>query len=214
MGADQTDASDQDLTVPSFAGGTDPGKTVYDSPGPLQLRRRFAEGDLILSRYRVTGELGQGGMGIVYRCHDVWDRYPEQGIRGSWQRGLALGGEVAVDAYPYYVTRVDPMPLGALARHILDRVKPLGQNGVLVTGDLQQQVSRVATGTGAITKPLEMRELGADVGILSDDYTTHVRIGAHMRELGFPTILVNHGVAEEWGVQNLAAYLARTFPDL
>jgi hypothetical protein len=59
-----------------------------------------------------------------------------------------------------------------------------------------------------------MRELGADVGILSDDYYTHVRMGTHIRELGFPTIIVNHGVAEEWGVRNLAAYLARTFPDL
>ena len=32
--------------------------------------RRFAVGDLIMNRYRVISELGQGGMGVVYECLD------------------------------------------------------------------------------------------------------------------------------------------------
>jgi putative NIF3 family GTP cyclohydrolase 1 type 2 len=157
--------------------------------------------------------LAESGM-VVYRCHDVWDRFPEFGIRDAWQRGLDLGGEIVVDRYPYLITRIEPRCLGELARHVLSRLQPLSQNGVLVTGDLERAVSRIATGTGAIDDPLHMYALGADVALIVDDYYRHVREGAHVRELGFATITVNHGVAEEWGVANLAAYLADAFPSL
>jgi putative NIF3 family GTP cyclohydrolase 1 type 2 len=157
--------------------------------------------------------LAESGM-VAYRCHDVWDRFPEIGIRWAWQRGLELGGEIAVDQYPYLVTQVEPLTLGDLARHVLARIRPLGQNGVLVTGDLERPVSRVATGTGAIDDPLEMVKLGADVALIVDDYYRHVREGVHVRELGFATITVNHGVAEEWGIRNLATYLGQAFPEL
>jgi putative NIF3 family GTP cyclohydrolase 1 type 2 len=157
--------------------------------------------------------LARSGL-VVYRCHDVWDRFPEIGIRWAWQKGLHLGGEIVVDQYPYLVTRVEPTTLGHLARHVLAGVQPLGQNGVLVTGDLDRPISRVASGTGAIDDPLEMFKLGADVAIVVDDYYRHVREGAHVRELDFATLTVNHGVAEEWGVRNLARYLEEAFPSL
>ena len=64
------------------------------------------------------------------------------------------------------------------------------------------------------TDPVKMMELGAEAGILTDDYYLHVRMGVHACELDFPTIVVNHGVSEEWGVRNLACYLRRVFPAL
>jgi hypothetical protein len=59
-----------------------------------------------------------------------------------------------------------------------------------------------------------MYALGADVALVVDDYYRHVREGVHVRELGLCTITVNHGVAEEWGVHNLATYLGEAFPEL
>lgn len=151
---------------------------------------------------------------VVYRCHDVWDRFPESGIRDTWQRELKLGGKIVKDEYPFYVTEVSPIALGDLAKHLLKMLKPLGQNGVVVTGDLNKKVSRIGTGTGQNNNSVALRDAGADVGIMTDDGYNNVRMGHHANELGFPTIVVNHGVSEEWSLRNLATYLQKTFPQL
>lgn len=151
---------------------------------------------------------------VVYRCHDFWDRFPSEGIRDSWRAGLKIGDRIVADEYPLYVTEIDPITVRDLAHHVLQQIQPLGQNGVMVSGDLEKKVSRVGTGTGVTNKPVQMMRLGADVGIMSDDYYLHVRMGVHASELDFPTIFVNHGVSEEWGIRNLARYLQRGFPGL
>ena len=36
---------------------------------------------------------------VVFRCHDFWDGFPDEGIRWAWQRGLELRGKIVEDAY-------------------------------------------------------------------------------------------------------------------
>jgi putative NIF3 family GTP cyclohydrolase 1 type 2 len=151
---------------------------------------------------------------VVYRCHDVWDRFPGEGIRDTWRDGLKIGDRIFADEYPLYVTEIEPMTVYDLALHVLRQIKPLGQNGIMVSGNLKKMVNRVGTGTGMSHNPPGMRALGADIGIMTDDGYKHVRIGVHANELDFPTIFVNHGVTEEWGIKNLAVYIRRSFPDL
>ena len=157
--------------------------------------------------------IDQSGL-VVFRCHDVWDNFPEFGVRDSWREGLDLKGEIVADEYPCYVTRIEPVRLGELARHILGRLKPLGQNGLLVSGDQERVVATIATGTGVSTNPIWTHDLGAGVSVISNDYYLRVRMGAHAEELGIPTIMVDHGVSEEWGIENLARYLTNEFDEL
>src|SRR5215813_11396865 len=56
--------------------------------------RGFRKGDLVLGRYRVTGGLGQGRLGVVYRCEDE-----------------VSGLEVALKALPREITS-DPVAMG------------------------------------------------------------------------------------------------------
>jgi putative NIF3 family GTP cyclohydrolase 1 type 2 len=151
---------------------------------------------------------------VVFRCHDAWDNFPALGIRDSWREGLHLDGMIVVDEYPCYVTKIEPIRLVDLAQHILSLVKPLGQNGVLFSGDEDRVVSTIATGTGVSTNPVWMHKLGADVPVITNDYYVRVRMGSHAEELDIPTIMVDHGVSEEWGIQSLARYLSNEFMNL
>ena len=151
---------------------------------------------------------------VVFRCHDAWDRVPKIGIRDTWRKELNIGDKILVDAYPFYVTEVAPISVRDLAKHILKQIKPLGQNGIVVSGNLEKKVTKIGTGTGAIVDPFGLRDAGSDIGIISDDYYVHVRMGVHANELDYPVILVNHGVSEEWGIMNLARYLQGVFPSL
>lgn len=150
---------------------------------------------------------------VVYRCHDVWDVMPEIGIVDSWARGLGFEGEPAA-AQRFYVAYPVEGTLGSVARHIRDKVAPIGQERVMVIGDQNQPVSRIALGTGAITQLDVMVGLGADVVVGTDDGMSVWSAGEWALDKGLPLILVNHATAEEWGIANLASYVGESFPDV
>lgn len=154
--------------------------------------------------------LDRTGM-VIYRCHDVWDRFPEIGIPDAWARFLDLGPVVARDAY-HRVIATPRVTAWELVTMVLDRVRILGEQAVLFSGAKDQMVSRVGIGTGAITDVQAMLALGADAILATDDGIQQWREGAYCADAGLPLLVVNHAVAEIPGMRAMAHYLQEQFP--
>jgi len=157
--------------------------------------------------------LDEAGITVV-RCHDLWDRYPQLGIVDSWAAWLELPGEpLAHDGY-YAVFDLGERTLTDLARQVLERTRPLGQETVDLVGDPDQTVRRLAIGCGAITEVRRMVELGADCCLVTDDGFCYWARGSWLLDRGTPALVVNHAVAEEPGMRNLAQHLQQHFPQV
>lgn len=156
--------------------------------------------------------LDRTGM-AVYRCHDVWDQYPQIGIPDAWAKFLGLGPVVAADAY-HRIIATPRVTAWELVTMVLERVRTLGQQAVLFSGAKDQMVSRVGIGTGAITNVHTMLALGADAILATDDGTDQWREGSYLADAGVPFLVVNHATAEAPGMQAMARYLQAQFPDV
>jgi len=162
------------------------------------------------------------GMAIV-RCHDVWDRVPEIGIRDAWASFLGFEEEldrrIAWDrgeGRPFCgVYEIEPVKAEELANRVAAKVADLGQDRVQLLGPADSIVSTVAVGTGAITPFRQMvRELQADLVICSDDGFSYWRDGGLAIDMQQPVVIVNHACTEEIGVARLAEHLAERFPQV
>jgi len=151
----------------------------------------------------------------VLRCHDVWDSWPEIGIRGSWANWLGLTELVAESADPWHAMyAIQPVPLRDFARRVAKRVAPLGEDSVSVIGEPERMVSRPAVGVGCGGPDKDMVDLGADVLIVCYDGASYWQTRERLAELGAAVICVEHGTSEMPGMMNLVKYLGRTFPEL
>jgi putative NIF3 family GTP cyclohydrolase 1 type 2 len=155
----------------------------------------------------------ESGM-VILRCHDLWDQYPDIGIPDSWAEQLGFTNPVGGEGY-FRVYDVSGRTAGDVAGHAAIRVKSLGQEAVQLIGPSDKPVRRVAIGCGAITPYRRfLTELGADLAICTDDGFTYWRDGALAIDLEMPVIIVNHPVAEEYGLKLLADRLADQFPQV
>jgi len=160
---------------------------------------------------RAKAELLDSTGMVVYRCHDAWDVFPDVGVLDSWARGLGLEGRpLAAERY-YAVYSVPEVALIDLADEVAHRTRPLGQNAVAYAGDPDQMVTRLGIGTGAITDIGHMVDMGADCCLITDDGVCGWAQISWLLDAGLAAIRVNHCVAEEWGMANLADYLRKTF---
>jgi len=147
---------------------------------------------------------------VVMRCHDVWDRVPEIGIVDSWAAQLGLKGGSAGNA----TEAVHPAPaatLEDLAEYVLEKTRPLGQDGVEMIGEPKARITRVGIGCGAGTNYRKMVKMGADAVIGTDDGMHYWADGSWALDRGLPVVVVAHCISEEPGMKNLAAYIGREF---
>ena len=150
---------------------------------------------------------------VVYRCHDVWDRFPERGIIDAWSDFLQLGEPVRRDGY-YRLHELPSTTAWEVAQRIGRRVAELGEQMVQFMGPRHKMVQRLAIGTGAITDVRRMVDLGADLLLTTDDGVVLWRDGAWVADLGLPMIIVNHMTSEIPGLRQLAAYLGEQYPQV
>lgn len=166
--------------------------------------------------------LEQSGMAVI-RCHDVWDRVPEIGIRDAWASFLGLENEILAraptapsGARPYCgVYEIEPTTAAEFAKGIAGRLAPLGQQTVQLVGPENKQIRTVAVGTGAATSFRHMfNDLKADLAVCSDDGFTFWRDGAMALDMGYPVVVVNHACSEEIGMQRMAEHLAEKYSEI
>lgn len=160
------------------------------------------------------GLFDQYGISVL-RCHDTWDRMPEFGIPDAWADHLGFPSEDRPVESFYKICLTGEMTVEQLARRVLEKVRPLGQDSVHIFGDKSKKISRLAVGTGAITRLHHMHALGADVVLATDDGMTYwTRGGNWAGDTGLPVLVVNHATSEKPGMQAMAEYLPTVFPDI
>ena len=152
---------------------------------------------------------------VVLRCHDVWDNWPDIGIRGSWAAWLGLTELAGESDHPWHAMyAIQPTPLREFARQVARKIAPLGEDSVSVMGEPDRVVSRPAIGVGCGGPDKDMVDLGADVLIVCYDGASYWATRQRLAELGAAVIAVEHGTSEMPGMMNLARYLGGTFPEL
>ena len=148
----------------------------------------------------------------LMRCHDTWDRMPEVGIPDAWAQFLGFPTDPRPVESFHRICHVGPSTLGEVARRVAEKVRPLGQEVVHVVGAEGTPVTRMAVGTGAITRLAEMYELGADLLLVTDDGISTTAAGLYSHDLGVPMLVVNHATAELPGMMAMVGYLEGVVP--
>jgi len=181
---------------------------ITHEPAFCQSYAGTQSGDRVAAqKRRLLDELGI----VLMRCHDTWDRMPEVGIPDAWASFLGFQTEPRpVESY-YKLCLLGDVTVREAAGRVLEKVRALGQPTVLVIGDQDRRVSRMAVGTGAITHLPTMLELGADLILATDDGMNFWDGGMWAADLGVPVLIVNHCTAEKPGMMAMARYLSEQF---
>ena len=177
------------------------GPEFWESTTGVQLVHRKKE---LLDKLGIT----------LMRCHDTWDRMPEFGVPDAWASLLGFETEERPVESFYKICLLDSVTVEQAARLVAEKVRPLGQDVVLVFGDKSKTVQRMAVGTGAATHLPGMYELKPDVILATDDGVNFWNGVLWAADLNFPLLIVNHATSEKPGMQAMATYLKGVFPGI
>lgn len=150
----------------------------------------------------------------VYRCHDLWDRYPKYGVLDSWAKALKLSFDKEKEYTFFKCTNALNMTTKELAINIKNCIEPYGETGIEVIGNLNKKITTLAIGTGAITDVFQMVDMGADACLVSDDGINNWTSSQWAMDHNIPLIVVNHMTSENAGMIGLKDYLELKFPEV
>ena len=102
----------------------------------------------------------------------------------------------------------------SFASHVLERIAYKNGCGLFITHEPNWRVSHPAVGTGCGTPGMKMISEGADIVAVCDDGFSYWQRDEQLFEMGVGVVMVSHGTSVMWGIENLARYLSKTFPEL
>lgn len=171
---------------------------------PTPVYKAQKEKEALLDKHDIT----------LYRCHDLWDLYPEYGVRDCWAKVLDLNFEESHDhSFLRFANDVN-MTVEELAQHIIKQIKPYYQYGIEVIGDKNKKINRLGIGTGACTDVFQMFEHGVDACLVSDDGINNWVAVQWAMDNDLPLLVINHMTCEAPGIECLAKYLNEQLPEV
>lgn len=159
--------------------------------------------------------LANAGIAVI-RNHDCWDHMPEIGIPWSWARFLGIESRPVDFRYGGCQQRynIKPTKLGDLARYFTARTRTIGEDHLIVYGDLDQVISSVGIGTGSYCQLELFMEMGCDVSVVNDDGSWFCQGIVWAKDIGHPVIVASHATTEHPGMQSLASFMQQNLTEI
>jgi putative NIF3 family GTP cyclohydrolase 1 type 2 len=152
---------------------------------------------------------------VIIRSHDMMDIVKSYGMPYALGRKMGFADKDIIRSRDYYnVYRVGSDSAKNVAAMIAARLKNINQPGVGFYGDPERIVSSVGMGAGCICDPQNFADMNPDMYVVVDDKMRAWIQGTYAEDTGIPTVVINHGVAEEFGMLMLNQHLSGAIPDL
>jgi len=182
-------------------------QSYYDKPSPA--REQYIE---IVNEKKEWIE--KNGL-VIIRSHDVMDIIKNFGMPYALGRKMGLTEKDIVRSRDYYnVYRIETDTAMNIAAMIASKLKDFNQPGVGFYGDPERPVSTIGMGAGCICDPQDYADMNPDMYVIVDDKMRAWIQGTYAEDTGIPTVVINHGTAEEEGMRLLNRHLSETLPEM